>query len=64
LNFYINPGFQFNVKVADNTELTLKPQFILPIFSANYASQRHHLYAAALEVGLLFRLVPDKRQSE
>jgi hypothetical protein len=62
LNFFFAPGFQFNVQVAENTQLTLKPQFIMPLLPANYSSQRHHLFAAAMEIGFLFNLIPEKKQ--
>jgi hypothetical protein len=64
LNFLLTPGLQLNVEVADNTQLTVRPQFVFPLFAANSSSQRHHLYSFAAEIGFLFNLSGKKAESD
>lgn len=51
-----------NLVYGKSTFVFLQPTVFMPLLSANYGPQRHHLYALGLEVGLMYKPSKDKKE--
>lgn len=56
ININLQTGFRLeNQLYGKNTLIFVQPTFYLPLFSANYATERHHLYSITCEVGIILK---------
>jgi hypothetical protein len=59
VNANIHSGLRIeNQLYGKETFIFVQPEFLFPVLSANSSSERHHLFAAGIQVGIYY--VPDK----
>ena len=57
LMFNLQMGVRVESVLYDkNSYIFVQPTLYLPILTANYAPERHHLYALGLELGVIFKI--------
>ena len=61
LNVNLQTGLRLeNLIYAKNTWIFVQPMLYVPILTANYGKERHHLFSIGVEIGLAFKIDKDK----